>query len=928
MKPLHVLLISLLTATPLTAILDSNQNTLSDLWEAAHNNQQLLDPQDPDHQPTADPDGDGWTNLEESVAGTDPFSSLSPGGMLRPDLANHPATYGDPINGIPQLITPEAISLTWPTVPGKAYQIQYSADLTPNSWSFLPETLVGSGQIITVTIPLTQNNGSPPDALFWRISVKDKDNEEDGLTAAEEHILGSSDEFADTDGDGSDDLYEAQKSTNPTDKQSGGKAITHLFESRWIYARKFDEAVTGGGGMAGIGRLSQDNSSVGSEWMPAQEQEYPAITDAEDFASLSTAASAFPLPDTWKDGLSGLWWTNILRSPDGAAPELEEFSAGRMEHRLRINKKAPTGGYPYPVQVLKLHWTRDPEPSATWTRDTFATNASIITGAVIAEGEQLSEIVQYPPITAVGVNKAVTLHSIRFEEVSPDTGFNDSVRYLPDQRTTIPVLCLANSETAQTPPNAQVKVLISPTDHPLDLELDFEGNLAATVTPNVISGTEPVVLTIELDSPLTGELPVIGSLKVEGVKALDLIAFPRRVVTLAVHKITLTNDDVEIEHTTQDKSTFQTTVAPIAIGKGLPHTVAITQGGSIFETNSAPNTDDYLGTPPAIYTGADGICQTTSASDDNQLIEAGKGKADVAIIGPGPNGEINTAPNEPGSNAQLTNGTIHNPQDDSIVDNKITVGPDGIRQTLAVIERLECVNVPNQQELQDYLDKIFGRQANIWFTITEYNEADAAYDVGSTEGAHGVFPDIAYPNRHFDFFVHQKDAQQNIALSREEQIVHTASKDNNATFNLYFLPTNIAMRIPLGGGHVNYDGMAAYARSNLRTPYVEAKEGPFAATTNQLLKTAAHEIAHSTFFGAPTGIRGLHHPWHRDSENDPIAPYEPAKNFTNLDLDTDKLRLMWYTREEGEDSVDAPAKLTHEEAWKLQTGLGPNEQQP
>ncbi len=214
MKPLHVLLISLLTATPLTAILDSNQNTLSDLWEAAHNNQQLLDPQDPDHQPTADPDGDGWTNLEESVAGTDPFSSLSPGGMLRPDLANHPAIYGDPINGIPQLITPEAISLTWPTVPGKAYQIQYSADLTPNSWSFLPETLVGSGQNFTITIPLTQNDGSPPPSLFWRISVSDLDSDGDTLTNAEEIALNTDPYHQDTDLDGIPDNLDSEPLTN------------------------------------------------------------------------------------------------------------------------------------------------------------------------------------------------------------------------------------------------------------------------------------------------------------------------------------------------------------------------------------------------------------------------------------------------------------------------------------------------------------------------------------------------------------------------------------------------------------------------------------------------------------------------------------------------------------------------------------------
>jgi hypothetical protein len=227
MKPFHVLLISLLTATPLTAILDTNQNTLSDLWEAAHNNQQLLDPQDPDHQPTADPDGDGWTNLEESVAGTDPFSSLYPGGMLRPDLANHPATYGDPINGIPQLITPEAISLTWPTVPGKAYQIQYSADLTPNSWSFLPETLVGSGQNFTITIPLTQNNGSPPDALFWRISITDLDSDGDTLTNAEEISLTTNPNHSDSDLDGIPDNLDSAPLASATQADPDGLGLAN-----------------------------------------------------------------------------------------------------------------------------------------------------------------------------------------------------------------------------------------------------------------------------------------------------------------------------------------------------------------------------------------------------------------------------------------------------------------------------------------------------------------------------------------------------------------------------------------------------------------------------------------------------------------------------------------------------------------------------
>jgi hypothetical protein len=275
------------------------------------------------------------------------------------------------------------------------------------------------------------------------------------------------------------------------------------------------------------------------------------------------------------------------------------------------------------------------------------------------------------------------------------------------------------------------------------------------------------------------------------------------------------------------------------------------------------------------------------------------------------------------------NAGILNPQDDSVIENLITVGSDGIRQTPLIATRVECVNVPTQQELQDYLDRIFGRQANIWFTITNYNEADAAYDVGSSDGFHANHPEIAVPNRHFDFFMDQESSPGTFALSREEEIVHTASKDIDATFNLYFLPTEIAMNVTLSGNfHVRRKDMSAYARANLRTPYVEANSSPFASTKKDLLKTAAHEIAHSTFFGPATDPGGLHHPW-SESSVPPITilPYHPEDNFTNLDMDTDKSSLMWYARQDNESFDSPPGKLTYEEVWRLQTCFGPNEQQ-
>ena len=63
----------LLSSAIAPAIIDSNDNGMSDLWEQHFNNEELF-PESFD--PTADPDGDGWSNLQEATAGTDPDRRL------------------------------------------------------------------------------------------------------------------------------------------------------------------------------------------------------------------------------------------------------------------------------------------------------------------------------------------------------------------------------------------------------------------------------------------------------------------------------------------------------------------------------------------------------------------------------------------------------------------------------------------------------------------------------------------------------------------------------------------------------------------------------------------------------------------------------------------------------------------------------------
>ena len=210
-------------AFPASAVIDENENGLSDLWELKYNNNQLF----PDtFDPSADPDGDGWTNAQEAVAGTDPFDANSPGGCLRPQFSHIPAVLGDiDESGTPCLITPEAVTITWLTIPGKQYTLLYSPDLGEGSWLPLEESFIGNGSEVAYNIPLTQPDGTTPDSLFWRVSIEDVESDGDGLTDAEECALGTNPLLADSDGDGLNDHAEILAGTSSTNPDTDGDGI-------------------------------------------------------------------------------------------------------------------------------------------------------------------------------------------------------------------------------------------------------------------------------------------------------------------------------------------------------------------------------------------------------------------------------------------------------------------------------------------------------------------------------------------------------------------------------------------------------------------------------------------------------------------------------------------------------------------------------
>ena len=198
--PLGILIYAL-CGLPASAIIDTNNKGMSDLWERHFNNGKLF-PETFD--PQGDDDADGWSNVQEAAAGTDPFDPNSPNGLMRPEICHIPATYGTPNgNGIPGVITPEAVTVTWPSIVGKQYTLLFSPDLSEESWSPVDASFIGDGNDIIYSFEMSQS-----DKCFWRVATTDIDSNSDGLTDYEEYLL-----TVDNDLDGVPDEWERRVSS-------------------------------------------------------------------------------------------------------------------------------------------------------------------------------------------------------------------------------------------------------------------------------------------------------------------------------------------------------------------------------------------------------------------------------------------------------------------------------------------------------------------------------------------------------------------------------------------------------------------------------------------------------------------------------------------------------------------------------------------
>jgi hypothetical protein len=154
---LTMLAVCLLAGTARAQKIDVNANGMSDVWENIFNTAVL--------NPAGDDDGDGVSNLAESMAGTDPFD---PNSVPRVALSSFSATD---------------LTLSMPCALGKRYEWQSIQGLGSN-WVTESSSVARTGTVVSLTAPFSEV------PKFFRLVISDVDTDGDGLNDWEEYKLG------------------------------------------------------------------------------------------------------------------------------------------------------------------------------------------------------------------------------------------------------------------------------------------------------------------------------------------------------------------------------------------------------------------------------------------------------------------------------------------------------------------------------------------------------------------------------------------------------------------------------------------------------------------------------------------------------------------------------------------------------------------
>jgi hypothetical protein len=280
----------LLTTGIASAIVDTNENTVSDLWEKQYNNGELYPST---FNPHSDPDQDGWTNAQEAAAGTDPQNPNPPDGLVQPEILHTPAVIGEE-NGQPVIVTPEVVTVSWPTLVGKQYTLHFSPDLTEENWTTVDEPFIGDGDIHEFNFLIA----GAADKRFWRIAVEDADTDGDTLTDSEEHSIGSSPYLADTDGDGTDDATAYASGSDPSG--DGSDTDGDGIPDNQLYSVVFEVIHESLSMPSGIGYHSFAESDETNRYLTHTDTETYSVSGSARYPDVNEGDHA--ITDTWLSG--------------------------------------------------------------------------------------------------------------------------------------------------------------------------------------------------------------------------------------------------------------------------------------------------------------------------------------------------------------------------------------------------------------------------------------------------------------------------------------------------------------------------------------------------------------------------------------------------------------------------------------------------
>jgi uncharacterized protein (DUF1800 family) len=263
---------------------------MSDLWQQRHAGAVA----------GQDSDGDGFSDEDEAVAGTDPMDRSS-----RLELSDFGVTAGG-----------GAAFFRWGGVAGKLYRVD-RRDAADGAWSVAGERFAASAGPQELTI------ASPGASGIFRLRVADRDQDGDGISAWEEAVLGFSDASATSSGQaGRSDYAAAFRMLEGNGELSlpGGQVISKRPTRRGEAARFLVQASFGADGPL----IDQVAAAGIGPWLDAQFAA-PATSTYNMMISHGQGYDAF----WWRKG----WWRSVMLGED----QLRQRMAFALSQILVIN---------------------------------------------------------------------------------------------------------------------------------------------------------------------------------------------------------------------------------------------------------------------------------------------------------------------------------------------------------------------------------------------------------------------------------------------------------------------------------------------------------------------------------------------------------------------------------------------------------------